>query len=138
MRLLVDNNVLFSIMNPNSAASYLFSSLRVELFAPEFIKSEFNEHKEECLLKSRLSEHEFEIRQAEVEENIKFFRYSKYEDFLKKSLNILSDPDDADFLALALYVKAAIWSNDPHLKKQKLVKVFATKELIDELLKGEI
>ena len=138
MKLVLDNNIFFSLMKPDSANSYLFFSLRVKFSAPEFIKSELNEHKEECLLKSKLSEREFEIRYAEVEENVKFFESSKYEDFLKKSLTALSDTDDADFLALALDIKAAIWSNDPHLKRQSLVRVYSTAELIDKLLGGEL
>ena len=138
MRLVLDNNILFSIMNPKSAASYLFSSLRAGFSAPEFIKSEFNEHKGDCLFKSKLSEHEFEMRQAEVENAINFFKLSEYDDFLEASANALPDSDDADFVALALLLKAAVWSNDPHLKQQPLVKVYTTAELIGKMLDGEI
>lgn len=138
MKLVVDNNALFSIMNPRSVSSYLFLSIKAKFFAPEFVKSELNRHKEDCLLKSKLSGHEFELRQEEVEENIKFFKSSEYGDFLEKSLNASIDLDDADFLALALSIKASIWSNDPHLKQQSLVKVFTTKELVGKLLSGEI
>ena len=138
MKLVFDNNIFFSLMNPYSVNSYIFSLLRAEFFAPEFIKSEFDRHKEDCLSKSKLSEHEFEIRQDEVEENIKFFKSSEYKDFLEISLRALPDKDDVDFLALALSIKSAIWSNDPHFKEQSLVKVYATKELISKFLKEEI
>jgi len=73
MRLVLDNNSLFSIMNPKSVSAYLFASVRAKFIAPGFIKSELEKHKEECLFKSKLSEHEFEIRQKEVEESIDFF-----------------------------------------------------------------
>lgn len=136
MKLVLDNNILFSVMNPKSAASYLFSSLRAGFSAPEFIKSEFDEHKGDCLFKSKLSEHEFDMRQAEVENAIKFFKLSEYDDFFEASANALPDSDDADFVALALSIEAAIWSDDPHLKQQSLVKVYSTKELIEELLRG--
>jgi len=125
-------------MNPMSGAAYVFSSVKVDFLAPDFIKSEFAEHKDRCLSYSKLSEHEFEIRQAELEKNITFFRLSEYRDFLDISANALPDPDDADFLALALAVNAEIWSNDPHLKQQSLVRVYSTKELIDKLLKEEL
>ena len=125
-------------MNPKSAASYLFSSLRAGFSAPEFIKSEFDEHKDDCLFKSKLSEHEFEMRQAEVENVINFFKLSEYDDFLETSANALPDSDDADFVALALSIKAAIWSNDPHLKQQSLAEVYTTKELIEKLLSGSL
>lgn len=138
MKLIFDSNILFSLMKPDSVASYLFSSLKVEFLAPEFIKSELKKHKSECLFKSRLSEHEFGIRQKEVEEGIEFIKISKYEEFLEKAITLLSDPDDADFLALALSKNASIWSNDPHLKEQSLVKVYSTKELVEMLLADEL
>ena len=122
-------------MNPRSVNSYLFSLLKAEFSAPEFIMSEFNKYKSICLSKSGLSKHEFEIRQTEVEEEIKFFELSKYETFLKEAEATLLDPDDADFLALALSIRANIWSNDPHLKEQSLVKVSTTKELVEAVLK---
>ena len=138
MKIVLDNNIFFSLMNPKSANSYLFSSLRVEFLAPEFIKSELNKYKSECLIKSKLSEHEFELRQSEVESNIEFLKLSEYEDFLKKSKDSLPDPKDSPYLALALRLNCSIWSNDPHLKKQSLVKVFTTSELINKLLEGEL
>lgn len=138
MKLVLDNNILFSAINPRSAASYLFAMLDADFSAPEFIKSEFNEHNEDCLFKSKLSEHEFKLRQTEVFGDIEFFKTSGYESFLKTSVKELPDSDDADFLALALAIKAAIWSNDPHLKRQSLVKVYTTKELIGKMLNEEI
>lgn len=138
MKLVLDNNVLFSIMNPKSTASYLFSSIRAEFFAPEFIKSELGKYKGECLFKSKLSAQQFEIRQAEVEESIVFFNLGRYESLLDKAIDSLEDPKDSPYLALALSINASIWSNDPHLKQQSLVKVFTTQELIEKLLKDEI
>ena len=138
MRLVLDNNSLFSIMNPYSISAYLFASIRCEFIAPEFIKSELKEIKEECLFKSKLSEQQFEMRQKEVEESIDFFKSSEYEDFLEKAKSAISDPDDADFLALALAFNSAIWSNDPHLKEQSLVKVFTTEDLVKMILAGKL
>lgn len=125
-------------MNTKSVNSYLFSSIKPKFCAPEFIKAEFNKHKSECLLKSKLSEHEFEMRQAEIEREIKFFKSSEYKNFIKKSLDVLPDSDDVDFLALALSINAAIWSNDLHLKEQSLVPVFTTEDLVKKLLRNEL
>ena len=138
MKLVLDNNVLFSIMNPESVAAYLFSLIRVEFFAPEFIKSELMKYKEECLFKSKLSEHEFEIRQAEVEESIKFFKESEYDEMLIKAMMNLPDPKDSPYLALALSISSAIWSNDPHLREQSLVKVYTTEDLFNMMLDKEL
>jgi len=138
MKLILDTNSLFSIMNPCSLSAYLFASIRAEFLGPEFLKSELEEHKEECLIKSELSEHEFEIRQTEVEESIKFFKTSEYEDFLEKAKDSVPDLDDIDFLALALLTNSAIWSNDPHLIGQSLIPVYKTSDLLKMFLKGEI
>lgn len=82
MKIVLDNNIFFSLMNSDSVASYIFTTIDVEFFAPEYIKQELEEHKGECLFKSKLSEHEFEIRQTEVEERIKFFKESEYDEEL--------------------------------------------------------
>ena len=130
MDIVLDNNILFSLMNPNSTASILFSSLNSKFIAPEFIKSEFKKHKDECLLKSKLSKSEFESRLKQIEESIEFINESKYKGFLKESEELISDPDDVDFLALALSTNSIIWSNDKHLKEQSLVPILTTEELI--------
>lgn len=138
MKLVLDNNVLFSIMNPESVGAYLFSLIRAELFAPEFIKSELVKYKEECLFKSKLSEHEFEIRQKEVEETIKFFKEAEYIELLSEAINNLRDIKDSPYLALALLTDSSIWSNDPHLKEQSLVPVFTTADLFNMMLNKEL
>src|SRR3989344_2127725 len=131
MRLLLDNNILFSLFNHKSTSSYLFSSIRAEFLAPEYIKSELEEHREECLIKSKLSEQQFEMREKEIEESIKFLELAEYKKFLKKALNsIPQDSDDSPYIAAALSTKSAIWSDDFHLKQQSLVKVFTTSELV--------
>lgn len=134
MKLVIDNNILFSLMNPHSANSYIFDFLKIKFFAPEFILSELNEHKSECLRKSRLSEQEFEMRLNELKERIKFFKFLEYKIFLRKAKDFSKDPDDIDFLALALSTKSLIWSNDSHLKQQSLIRVFATSELLKHSL----
>jgi predicted nucleic acid-binding protein len=138
MKLILDNNILFSIMNPSSIASYLFSSINSDFLAPEFIKHELEKYKEECLIKSKLSEEQFEIRRTEVEESIQFIELSEYEEFLDKAVNNLSDPKDSSYLALALSINAAIWSNDEHFKEQSLVPVLTTKDLLAKFLNTEI
>ncbi len=130
MKLVLDNNILFSLMNPNSTASFLFSSLNSKFIAPEFIKSEFEKHKEICLLKPGLSKKEFESRLERIKSSIKFVDESKYKEFFNTSKQSISYEKDIDFLALALSTKSAIWSNDKHLKEQSLVPALTTEELI--------
>jgi len=125
-------------MKPNSVNSYLFSLLKASFFSPTYVKSELAGYKSECIFKSSLSKYEFEIRMKEVEGNITFCKSSEYRNFIKEARNALLDPDDSPYLALALSLKTLIWSNDPHLKRQSLVKVYTTKELVEKLLRSEL
>ena len=134
MKIVIDNNILFSLMNPKSTASYIFFLFDAEFFIPEYIKIEFEKYKGICLFKSKLSKHEFELRYEEINEKINFIKLSEYKAFLKQSAKTLSDPKDSPYLALALSADASIWSNDPHLKQQSLIKVFTTAELFKKLL----
>src|SRR3989338_2385571 len=109
MKLIIDNNVFFSLMNPSSANSFLFSSLHAIFCAPEFLKDEFTEHKEECLTKSGLSVHEFEMRKEHIETKIAFIPPSIFEKFLEGIT--LSDQDDVPYVAAGLATHSAIWSN---------------------------
>ena len=117
-------------MKPDSSASKIFELHPFKFVAPEFIISEFDEHEEECMKKSGLTKQEFEARRAEVEAKITFIRVDTYKKFLKKAVKAIDDADDAPYIALALALKAPIWSNDLGLKKQSSVDVFTTKELI--------
>ncbi|MBR9699930.1 hypothetical protein GOV09_05725 [Candidatus Woesearchaeota archaeon] len=123
-------------MKPSSVTSYVFSVLSATYSAPEFALSEFNKYKEECLLKSRLSEHGFQLRFMEISEQIEFARLSEYKSFLKKALAIISDPKDSPYLALALAKNSIIWSNDKDMKAQSLVRVLSTKEIVQSLLRS--
>ena len=130
MEIIIDNNILFSFMNLNSIASKILAFSELRFIAPSFIKSELEKYKEECRIKSGLSEKDFESRKKEVESKIIFYNVEIYKKFLKKAIKLIPDPDDVPYLALALSKNFPIWSNDPHLKKQSIIEVFTTKELI--------
>jgi predicted nucleic acid-binding protein len=124
-------------MNPSSVTSYIFPLLDAEFFSPEYVKFEFEKYKSLCLLKSKLSEQEFEIRRKDVEKSIKFVKLSDYKKFLKQATSILSDPKDSPYLALALSINAMIWSNDSDFKKQSLINALSTREIINKMITGE-
>ena len=44
---------------------------------------------------------------------------------------MVSDADDAPYLAFAIKMKSPIWSNDQHLKKQSIVPILTTREMIE-------
>jgi len=138
MKLVIDNNIFFSLMKPESVNSYIYFLANAQFYAPKYIETELEEHKVECIAKAGLSEHEFEIRQKEVKENIEFFEFTEYKQYLKESIILLPDWEDAPYLALAQFLNASIWSNDIHFMQQSKIKVFTTQRLFDMLLKREI
>jgi predicted nucleic acid-binding protein len=133
MKLIMDNNILFSLMKLNSASSRIFSILNCEFVAPSFILYEFRNHEEECLKKSGLTNKKFEIRKKETIHKIKFIDFEDYSEFIKDAIPGLQDEDDAPYIALALKLKIPIWSNDKQLKIQNKVTVLSTEDIINIL-----
>ena len=131
--MIIDNNILFSLMKPDSSASKIFGLHPFKFVAPEFITSELDEHEEECMKKSGLTKQEFKARRADVEAKITLISVDTYKKFLKKAVKAVGDADDAPYIALALALRTRIWSNDTGLKKQPLVDIFTTKELVELL-----
>ena len=133
MKLILDNNIFFSLMKPDSTASKLLYDFNFELVAPDFIKHEFDKYKKEILKKSRLSKKDFDERLKFFKSRINFIEFESYKKFLKKSFSLISDKKDSPYLAVALLLKCPIWSNNGHFKEQDLVPVFTTRELIEIL-----
>ena len=139
MKVILDNNIVFAIMRPQSSASYLFWTARnIEWLAPNFLWVELKEYEDICLAKSGMSKQEFEMLLQDVKLKIKSISLEAYKRKLNRALILTSDPDDAPYLALALVKNATIWSNDKEYTKQSTVRVCTTKELIEWLLKGVV
>ena len=131
--MIIDSNILFSLMKPDSSASKIFELSPFKIVAPEFIKSELDEHEEECMKRSGLIKQEFKARRTYIEAKVTFISVKTYKKFLKKAIKALDDVDDVPYIALALALRTPVWSNDPDLKKQSLVDIFTTRELIELL-----
>ena len=86
--------------------------------------------------KSKLTRDILELLIESLTENIQIVPGKYYSNKLKKARKTLKniDLDDAPFLALALSIpNDGLWSKDKELQKQKLVKVWTTKELKSKL-----
>ncbi len=136
MKLVIDNNIVFSIMKPDSASSFLFYKLLeqgYEFFAPSYLIEEFNNNERECFVKSKISIDDFKLRKKEVFSIIKFIELDYYKDEVKKLINLIPDKDDITYIALASKLNCALWSNDSLLKNQNKVRVLSTEDLIETL-----
>ncbi|MBN2250593.1 MAG: PIN domain-containing protein [Candidatus Altiarchaeota archaeon] len=130
MKLVADANILFSIAKPDSAANDIMERYALRLYSPDYVLSELKEHRGELEKKTGIPFGEIILS---LKEKITFIETAAYRHLLKKALNNLKDPEDALYLALALTLKCPVWSNDRHLKDQKLVPALTTKELIEIL-----
>jgi predicted nucleic acid-binding protein len=133
MRLVVDANVIFSVLIKEGKTDDLFFNFSLDLYAPEYIFLELEKHKEEILRKTKRTELEF-YRLLEIFKSvIKIIPNSETDDYTAEAESISPDPNDSLYLALALKMNIPIWTNDKKLKEQKRVKIYSTEELVKEI-----
>jgi predicted nucleic acid-binding protein len=62
---------------------------------------------------------------------VRIAKPSEYASSSRRAYNVMKrfDEKDSPFLALALHLDSSIWSNDKHLRQQKLVRTYTTLEL---------
>lgn len=99
----------------------------LELYAPTYLLEEFAKHEHTILKKTYRTHDEFGTILDAYRELISFIDQEAYEPLLDRTV---SDPDDADYIALVRCIDCPIWSNDAGLKEQQHVAVITTSELI--------
>lgn len=134
MRFVVDTNILFTFFWEDSFTKGILMDQDFEFFSPEHALKEINDHTDEIINKTEITNEKFQELRKDLAICIGFVPTEEYKDFLKESSLLLPNyPDDIDFLALAIKLKLPIWSNDPHLKNQNKIKVYTTKEFLNLL-----
>jgi len=137
-KIVINTNILFSIFKKESATTKVFQFLtiekKIELYSPILCLRELIEIKEEIYKKAKISLKDFiEILNEILSKGlVKFVPEIEYEEYFEKAKEISPDPKDVDIFALALKLNCPIWSNDKELKKQNVIKVYSTKELIEK------
>jgi predicted nucleic acid-binding protein len=134
MLLIVDANVVFSVLIKGGKTLDIFLLNKVKkrfvFVAPEFLMVEVEKHSREIIKKTGLSTEEIGKVLDFLEKEIDFVSFEEFEEFYKKAEEISPDPNDVQYFALALKLDGAIWSNDKPLKKQFVVDVLSTGEII--------
>ena len=132
MKLVVDANIAFSLLKKGSFSKKLLRRYKLELNSHPAILDELDEHAEELCTNLKVSLDKFD-RIKEIFSKLVNLKTKVSPQQLNRARSLISDPDDAPYLALAISLGADIWSNDPHLKEQSVVRVFKTGELNDFL-----
>lgn len=151
MKLVVDANIVFSAIVRSSRTRELLFYPSLELYSPESLFEELEEHKPEILQKSGLQEKEFYVFLSAFRKIIEVVPKTAYSEYLTEAGAVIDDIDDLPFAALAIALNANqgglgggdcdIWSGDKDFlrKEGELfrkfgVKVFTTQRLF-ELMK---
>ena len=137
MILVIDANVLFSALIKSGTTRNILLLSDYDFYAPEFSIQEFKKHLPELQKKTGLKYKELNAILNELLDvsGIKLIPFEEFKNKRKLAKSISPDPDDIAYIALALHLGCALWSNDKALKKQSRVKVITTKEVIEEFIK---
>ena len=131
MDVVVDANVIIAaLISPQGYTADLFFTSPLRIFAPASLFDEIKEHKDELLQKTGLSEFDFDAAFSLLGARVIFFPFTEFLSFIPHAEVISPDPDDVEYLALALKRGCPLWSNDKELKRQTAVSVVSTSELM--------
>lgn len=131
MKLVVDTNIVISALIKDSLTRKLIFDPKLELFLPDFSLQEIEKYAKEIIGKSGMKKDEFDLLLKLILSNFLVVREKKYKNCLSQAKKICKDEKDVVFLALALSLSIPLWSNDKQLKKQNLVRIYSTEELIN-------
>jgi len=135
--LVIDANIVFSaLIKDDSLTGKIIFSDRFSLFFPEDGLIELNKY-ESYILKKRSNYKQklsYDYLLSCIFEVVEVVPSKYYEDKIKEAYEIMKNIDEKDtpYVSLALKLNCPIWSNDTDLKKQNKIKVYNTKELLEE------
>ena len=137
--LVIDTNILFSILQKDGITRKLFFLLDVELYTPNFLMIELIKNKDKILSLSSMNEIEFISIAHKIFSRINFVseRLISAEN-RKKAYEVCKDVDETDtpFIALALELDLPLWSGDKKLAKglkdKNFNKILTNQDLLKE------
>ena len=131
MNLVVDANILFAALVKRGITAELLCRNDFHLYAPEFIFEEFEEYRELLEKKTERTYEDFVLVLSALQRRISLVPHEEIDPFIQKATLISPDIKDVTYVALALRLNCALWSNDKALKeKQDKIKVYHTHELV--------
>ncbi len=135
MRLVLDTNILMAALIKKSVTREIIMHPNMEYLVSEFIFQEMIKHKEQILQKSELSNDQFNTLLNTINEKLILIPHEEIQ-HKEKAQDIMRPIDikDSIFIAIALSTNnEGIWSEDKHLEKQNIIKVWKTKDLMKHL-----
>ncbi len=133
MNLVIDTNIFISALIKDSSTRKLIVNSPYNLFIPEQEIIEIKRYENLICEKSEQTLGEVRDLIRNLLKYVTIVRNELLLPYKNKAKKIMENIDfsDVPFIAVALYLKCPIWSDDKYFKKQKQVKVFTTKDIIN-------
>lgn len=139
MKLVVDTNIVLSALIKNSTTRSILQNPSHSFYLPEYAIEEVRKYFDLIQTKSGLTKKDLDLLFDVLLSNLKVVAMEEILRGFDEASDAMSNVDEKDvpFVALALSISCdGIWSNDGHLKEQKLVKVWNTAEIVERLEKS--
>ncbi len=131
MKIVIDTNrIIAALIRDGTSRKILFNE-NFSFITLDHSLFEIYKYEDEICKKANITHEEFEILIALIFEKIEVIPKSDYISFINESKRLISDQDDAPFIAVSLAMKAdGIWSDDKHFQQQTKVKIYKTEDMI--------
>lgn len=129
-KLVLDTNILISFIKSKGLSRNIILQRRTHFFTTDTALKELWDNREDWNRGKLTNEEILEL----IDKLALFVEVLQLKDlrkYIKEAYNLMKNIDkyDTPILAAALYLKAPIWSNDTHFKKQNRVRTYNTEEL---------
>lgn len=130
MKIIIDVNVILSALIKDSMKRKILIYSGLDFYFPKSSLDKINKYRDYVLKKSKLSLKEYNLLLTTL---LGYVNLLDDDEILKKwneARKIFGhiDPEDMIFIAAALSIGAAIWSDDNDFDRQDEIRVFKTKE----------
>ena len=128
---MVDTNVLFSFFGKTGTRKLIYSlyDSGVDLYTPSFARRELEKLRDVIQKKAEIDDASFDLIATYLFMLVREVPFMVYAEYIHKASEITPDPDDVDFVALALKYGCKIWTLDKALLAAEQVPTVSTLEL---------
>lgn len=132
MEVVVDTNVIISSLLKEGGARKLLLLAPFKFYTVPYARREIEKHRSGLVKKAGIDDETFQYLMDKIFERIEVVSPEVINPYREKAVEVMMsiDPDDAPFIALALYLRCPVVSEDGHLKRQALVKTFTIREIL--------
>jgi len=131
MKFIIDTNIIISALIKFGKTREIIFEGFFDLITPAYTLTEIEKHREEICEKSGLSNQQIDDIINLLFKYINILNPKVYYDFLVKASKLVNDKKDIPFIVAAFSLNCPIWSDDKHFQKQKEIKIFTTKKMLE-------